>query len=576
MVSKLTASTATIAASLAVTLAMTTLAFPLPESSAPDASATSGAPTIHQAGVHVARQPGHTADAISDAIDMHVEDSASETPSPGPKPAGTEGAGTPPNIEWIRTYGGSGLDLFRSAAKTSDGGIIAAGCSMSADGDAESNRGKADSWILKLDSEGAVIWKRSIGGSGGECANFIDQAPDGAYFVAGTTESFDGDFLFRKSGELAVAAWAARLAPGGATEWLRGFGAEAMEQPLAAGFNQDNNYILVGDCNPLFGECPGCPASAWSGKDSWDRDGSEGSQRTEETEEADSSQETESAKGTERLKGTESGQNSEYENNVISQPGSQGRKVPKTLEDAIADARAVFPPKNLLTVILSGNGETVSSSCVTLPRAEGISGTAIGSEGGAVIAYSAAGPGWAVEAHIAVYDPGGVFRLQLPVPSAGTAWPRAVAPAQGGGFVGAGAMAPGKPAGPTSPWVFRTPSPDRAGWEALPREELMGNLLAVAPSDADCLFAVGFATNTDIGARRMDLLAVKADADGKILWTTLLGGSGMDIAYSAVELQDGGLLAAGSTDSRDGDLVSRTAPSGEEPDTDGIIVRFAP
>jgi hypothetical protein len=94
---------------------------------------------------------------------------------------------------WQRSYGGSSDDKAFSIQQTLDGGYIVAGSSESNDGDVSGNHGSRDAWIIKLNSEGELIWQRSLGGSQSDSAHFIQQTTDEGYIVAGDTNSFDGD-----------------------------------------------------------------------------------------------------------------------------------------------------------------------------------------------------------------------------------------------------------------------------------------------------------------------------------------------------------------------------------------------
>ena len=54
------------------------------------------------------------------------------------------------NILWQKSLGGSNIDIANSIKQTNDGGYIIAGYSKSNDGDATGNHGDYDFWILKL------------------------------------------------------------------------------------------------------------------------------------------------------------------------------------------------------------------------------------------------------------------------------------------------------------------------------------------------------------------------------------------------------------------------------------------
>ncbi|MHC3128479.1 MAG: hypothetical protein IBV52_00160 [Candidatus Bathyarchaeota archaeon] len=90
------------------------------------------------------------------------------------------------SIRWNRTYGQTTADLATSLIQTSGGGYVLAGYST------DSNASK-DLWFVKTDSSGNMQWNRTYGGSGSDYANSVVQTSDGGYALAGTTSSFSDD-----------------------------------------------------------------------------------------------------------------------------------------------------------------------------------------------------------------------------------------------------------------------------------------------------------------------------------------------------------------------------------------------
>ena len=96
-------------------------------------------------------------------------------------------------IEWQKSLGGSGYEGANSIEQTSDGGYIVAGITESNDGDVTGNNGGYDYWIVKLDNTGNITWQKTLGGTLVDNAKSIQQTTDGGYIVAGTSQSNDGD-----------------------------------------------------------------------------------------------------------------------------------------------------------------------------------------------------------------------------------------------------------------------------------------------------------------------------------------------------------------------------------------------
>jgi hypothetical protein len=115
------------------------------------------------------------------------------------------------NIVWQHAYGGADDDIAYALAPTSDGGYIAAGFTTSY------GAGDADGWVVRLDSDGQIVWQRSYGGAGYDRVDAIRQTPDGGFIAAGLTESSgagDHPWLFRIDGNGNV-VWSKTFGRGG-------------------------------------------------------------------------------------------------------------------------------------------------------------------------------------------------------------------------------------------------------------------------------------------------------------------------------------------------------------------------
>ncbi len=89
------------------------------------------------------------------------------------------------NLLWNKTYGGTKDDRGQSVVQTSDGGYAIVGYAMSDDGDGSNNEGFHDNWILRLDANGNILWEKSFGFSGHDHSYDVTQTSDGGLFFAG-------------------------------------------------------------------------------------------------------------------------------------------------------------------------------------------------------------------------------------------------------------------------------------------------------------------------------------------------------------------------------------------------------
>ncbi len=93
--------------------------------------------------------------------------------------------------QWAKTYGGKGDDRAWSVIQDASGNFVLAGMSESF------GNGQRNIWILKLSSQGKVLWQRTYASDSSpnpsvtDEAFSIDLAGDGRYIIAGTTTDID-------------------------------------------------------------------------------------------------------------------------------------------------------------------------------------------------------------------------------------------------------------------------------------------------------------------------------------------------------------------------------------------------
>lgn len=148
------------------------------------------------------------------------------------------------NIEWQKALGGSNNDVIQSIRQTTDGGYIAAGSSKSTDGDTTINHGNFDFWVVKLDNSGNIQWQKSLGGSGIDEAQSIQQTAEGGYIVAGISSSNDGDVSGNQGDQ---DYWVVKLDNIGNIQWQKSLGGSDSDQALSVQQTFDGGYIIAGN-----------------------------------------------------------------------------------------------------------------------------------------------------------------------------------------------------------------------------------------------------------------------------------------------------------------------------------------
>ncbi len=109
-----------------------------------------------------------------------------------------------------RSYGGSNLDFGRKILETQDGGLIYCGFSQSDDGDLPSNQGGSDGWFFRTDAQGTILWNLTMGGTLTDTWLAMQATSDGGYILVGASQSSDGD-LPGNNGSSDI--WVVKLGP---------------------------------------------------------------------------------------------------------------------------------------------------------------------------------------------------------------------------------------------------------------------------------------------------------------------------------------------------------------------------
>jgi predicted secreted protein len=135
------------------------------------------------------------------------------------------------NVQWQKTYGGNNDDESSSIQQTSDGGYIVAG------GTKCFGAGDDDIWVLKLDSSGNVQWQKTYGGSADDEGGDIQQTSDGGYIVAVSTKSF---------GAGGRDLWVLKLDSNGNVLWQKTYGGEMKDEAHSIQQTSDGGYIVAG------------------------------------------------------------------------------------------------------------------------------------------------------------------------------------------------------------------------------------------------------------------------------------------------------------------------------------------
>lgn len=135
------------------------------------------------------------------------------------------------NMQWNKTYGGTGDDEAHCLTRTLDGGYAILGTTNSF------GAGGYDFWLVKTDSSGNMLWNKTYGGAGDDDAWSIRQTVNGDLILAGWTASFgagSGDF------------WLVKTDSSGNMLWNKTYGGALFENAYCIRQTSDGGFALLG------------------------------------------------------------------------------------------------------------------------------------------------------------------------------------------------------------------------------------------------------------------------------------------------------------------------------------------
>jgi len=155
------------------------------------------------------------------------------------------------NMIWEKSFGGSEIDEARGIVSTDDGSYIIVGDTRSNEQDVSLNNGAADLWMIKISDDGDLIWNRSIGGSNFDVSRSINKTSDNGFIIAGSSRSSDGD-VARNQGQ--NDAWIVKIDTNGQLLWETTVGGSNIDFAYDAVQLANGNIIAVGETSSSDGD----------------------------------------------------------------------------------------------------------------------------------------------------------------------------------------------------------------------------------------------------------------------------------------------------------------------------------
>jgi len=154
------------------------------------------------------------------------------------------------NLQWSKTYGGSGDDRGRDLIQTQDGGFAILGYSSSADGDMSENNGSRDFWLAKVSPSGVLSWQKSFGFSGADEGTTLIETSDNHFLISGvldvTASAGMGNSGRNSSRHAGGDYWAIKVSNIGSLVWSRFYGGSFTDTPAGSIENAAGEFIFAG------------------------------------------------------------------------------------------------------------------------------------------------------------------------------------------------------------------------------------------------------------------------------------------------------------------------------------------
>ncbi len=152
---------------------------------------------------------------------------------------------------WEKSYGGQEIDEAWGISPTSDGNYVIVGDTRSNDIDVSNNNGAADLWLIKISPSGELIWEKSFGGSSFDVGRSVSKTQDNGFILCGSSRSSDGDLNTNKGQN---DAWIIKIDDNAVIQWQKTFGGSDIDFAYDAVELSDGTSVIVGDSNSSDGD----------------------------------------------------------------------------------------------------------------------------------------------------------------------------------------------------------------------------------------------------------------------------------------------------------------------------------
>ncbi|AUP79814.1 hypothetical protein [Flavivirga eckloniae] len=151
---------------------------------------------------------------------------------------------TKKEVGFVKTLGGTKNESAQSVIKTLDSGYAILGYAQSNDGDVTNKQNDSfDYWLLKYDQNDVLQWQKTYGGSDDDRGQDIIQTSDGGFAILGYSKSNDGNVTENNGFN---DFWVSKLDATGSIIWEKSFGFSGTDNGISIIQTNDGGYLLTG------------------------------------------------------------------------------------------------------------------------------------------------------------------------------------------------------------------------------------------------------------------------------------------------------------------------------------------
>lgn len=148
------------------------------------------------------------------------------------------------NLIFTKNFGGQKNESGQAVVATPNGGYAVLGYTQSSDQDITDKADDSfDLWLLNFNSDDELIWSKTYGSTQDDRGSDLVSTSDGGFVITGYTSGADGDVSINNGNQ---DFWIAKTNSLGTILWEKSFGYSGSDRPYSIIQTQDNGFLISG------------------------------------------------------------------------------------------------------------------------------------------------------------------------------------------------------------------------------------------------------------------------------------------------------------------------------------------